>query len=750
MRHVPVPFGPHGHLPAHPDRNAIPVGGHDYSDDDERGEFDPLKLIWYALHHWFVIVACLVTGLVCGFVYTFMQTPLYQATASVEIQGQTARIIQDLDVVTPRDEFALETARRKMLSHDLAQRVVYELDLSNKQDFLAPTPSFSLSNLANKILRRTPDAGLLDADAEQRLAIATGKVQGGLSAEYIVGTSILSVSFRHPVPEYTAKIADQAVRSYIDQNVDQRSETSDLAKQFIEEQLAETKVKLQDSEKALIEYAQQAGITLSEDDRSLISEQIAAINGALSAALQERLDSQRLVELAENGNSAALPDLADNQSVQAIREKIAELKGEYQQKRMTLKPGYPEMQRLSIQIDELQGQLNSAIEGVVQSVRIRLSQAKEKENALRQELATLDAQQANFREKNIEYTILKREVDTNRSQYNALVDKLNAIGIGSDVSRTSNASVIDRAGVPGAPYSPNLKKNLAFYLAVFAALAAAIIYIVELFNNTFAVPDQLENELHLPVLGLLPSTEISQISGQLIDPKSKLAEAYRTLRTSVQFAGTDNHVKSILVTSAEGGEGKSTTAYQLAHDFASLGRRVLIIDADMRKPSMHRTVGIDNDIGLSNILSNVVHSGDVKAVFKQTKRDNNVEVLTAGTIPPNPADLLMSPKLDRMLQACMKIYDLVVIDSPPILGLADAPILARSAHATLLVVAAKTATRKSVIRAVKRLRGSGCNLVGCAFTKFAVGRLDYNYEYRYMHDNYYNYDQTPEQLEKSA
>ena len=245
----------------------------------------------------------------------------------------------------------------------------------------------------------------------------------------------------------------------------------------------------------------------------------------------------------------------------------------------------------------------------------------------------------------------------------------------------------------------------------------------------------MENELNIPILGVLPYTETGELLETFDNPNSALSEAYRTLRTSVQFTGTDTNIRSLMVTSSEPSEGKSTTAFRLAHDFASLGRKVLIIDGDLRKPRMHRLFNTDAGIGLSNLLTNVVRGGDVIKIFRET--DNpNITFLSAGTIPPNPSDLLVSQKMGLTIHYCTKKYDLVIIDCPPVMGLSDAPIIARQVDATLIVVSSKQVTRKAAKNALKRLRSVGANVIGCAFTKFKVNQLDYNYAYRYMPVSY--------------
>jgi succinoglycan biosynthesis transport protein ExoP len=283
-------------------------------------------------------------------------------------------------------------------------------------------------------------------------------------------------------------------------------------------------------------------------------------------------------------------------------------------------------------------------------------------------------------------------------------------------------------------------------LGLFLALSAAIIYILELLNNTFSNTEQIEKELGLAVLGILPLVDDREILSSIADQKSGLSEAYRSLRTSLQFSGADGTPRSLLVTSAEPSEGKSTTSFKLGQDFGILGAKVLIIDADLRKPNLHRMFGLDNTIGLSNLLTSTVRKDDLPGMFRKSKYEN-VTVLTSGTIPPNPADLLSSPRMALILNSLCKRYDLIIIDAPPIVGLSDAPILSRLAEGTLMVISTKQVTRKSAKAALKRLRSAGANVVGAAMARFSVDKFDYNYAYKYMNYQYYTYGSDAPQLE---
>lgn len=717
-------------------------GPHNYSpygyDRQQDEGFNPIKLLFYIVQYRWLIATMAACGLVAGVVVTMMQTPKYKATVQLEVLVPSAKVFQDIEVVSENSDIrAFLTAREKLKSRGLAQRVVFQLGLSEKPAFLSPPADFSIANLFYRAFGASRTASAGDWTPEQREQIAIGRVLSDLDVELVTNTSLISIAFSDQDPTVAAEVANQVAQSFIDQRVDQTSETSELARQFIQEQVLQVKDKLQKSEQALVDYAKQAGITTTGEEKSLIAANIESMNTALAAAIQERGDYGRLVSQIEAGRGESLSQVLESEGLGKLRDKLAELKAEYQQKLGIFKPGFPEMRQLQAQISELERLINNGVLTITDSIRLKYEETVRKEADIRDKIAELEKQQVAYNDKNIQYTILKREVDSNRSQYDTLIAKMNEVGVSSEL-KTQNAAIVDLAPVPSRPYSPRLPINLAIALALFLALSAGIVYILELLNNTFTNTDQIEKELRLPVLGILPLVEERDFASNMNDQKSGLSEAYRSLRTSLQFSGSDGAPKTLLVTSSEPAEGKSTTSFKLGQDFGILGARVLLVDADLRKPNLHRLFGMPNTMGLSNLLTNTIRREEIPSIFRAT-RYPNVWVLTSGTIPPNPADLLSSPRMGKIVEQLCKSFDLIILDAPPIVGLSDAPILSRLAEGTLMVISTNQVTRKSAKAALKRLQSAGAHVVGAALSKFSVSKFDYNYAYKYMNYQYYTY-----------
>lgn len=701
--------------------------------------FDPIKLLWLVVHYRWLIAVIVGIGLTLGLVATLMQSPKYEATARIEIMVPSARILQDMDVVAQSNDVrTFETAKQKLKSRDLARRVVLELNLANNAAFLFPQPDFAIGNIFSRVFGTPPRPSLDAYPLDQRQAIAIDRLLGGLSAELLRGTSLLEVSFADNDPKRASDITNQVVRSYMDQQVDRTIETSDLALQFIDEQVSSTKSKLETAEAALVDYSKKENLGEAGEDGSLIAANITAINDALAKAIQTRLDNERLVGQIDAGKAAELKEVLESDAIQGTRGKLAELKAEYQEKRGTFKPEFPEMRRLAAQIAEYQRQLEGEVSIIANSVRLAHQASIQEEADLRKKLSELEAEQVAFRDKNIKYTILKRDVESYRTQYQSLIDKRNGLGVVGDLRR-ANVEVVDLAVVPKSPFEPSMTRNLLLFFGIAAGLSAAIIYVLELLNNKFSTPDQIESELSLPVLGIVPKAEDNKLLEGLADPRSPISEAYRSLRTSLQFSGTDGAPQTLLVTSSEPGETKSTSAYKLAEEFAAIGNKVLLIDCDLRRPSLHRLFKISNTMGLTNLLTNTVEQAEIPQLFHQSTTQPNLTFLATGPMVPNPADLLSSARMGAIIRGSAKAYNLIILDGPPVIGISDALILSRLAEATMLVVAANQTPRKAASAALKRLRSAGGNIVGAMLGKFDVDKIEYSYSYRYMYEGYYAY-----------
>ena len=437
----------------------------------------------------------------------------------------------------------------------------------------------------------------------------------------------------------------------------------------------------------------------------------------------ERIRAEELWAQASKSKGLALPQILNDKSIQQLRERRVALTSEYQQKSPLFKPDYPDMRKIKAQIDQIDRDIQTTVDAIKQSLKTSYELLLQQEALLQKNIDDAASGVLLARNKNIQFQILQRESDTNRTLYEGLLQQYKDTGVTS-VLGTNNVAIVDRADRPGAPFSPSLSRNLAIALLLGLLAAAAAVAVLEIIDDTFKTPEMIEEQLGLSVLGIIPEVKGDVLSQVTASPSSPIAEAYRSFRTALQFSTEDGCPKSIVVTSANPAEGKSTTAIALAYNFAALGMRVLLIDGDLRNPSVHRQLNRHNEVGLASYLSG---SGTAAAAAFQKSEIPGLTLMAAGPLPPNPAELLASHRMRTLVSVAAETYDMVLIDGPPIMGLADAPILASIAEGTLLVLAAG-ATRRSVVKACfKRLHFARSYVVGAVLTKFNFRSARYAY-----------------------
>ncbi|HEX2256884.1 MAG TPA: polysaccharide biosynthesis tyrosine autokinase, partial [Afifellaceae bacterium] len=538
---------------------------------------------------------------------------------------------------------------------------------------------------------------------------------------------LVRIAYASPDPQAAQEIANAAAESFIHANLDRRYESSSYARDFLQQRLEELRLKLEESEEQLVRYAQNQQIVMVDERESLVRSNLAGVRSALAEAARDRLQAQQLWEQARSTDGLGLSQIMDRRTIEALRERRAALTAEYEEKLNTFKPAYPEMLRLKSQIDELDHQIAVEVALIKQSFKARYEAAAGQEASLNEQLESLKQQLLDFEERNIRYRIMKREVDTNRTLYEGLLQRYKEIGVAGGIG-TNNISIVDRAQLPGAPFKPDLSKNLFLALGVGLFLGGFAAIGLEFFDDSLKLAEEVETALGIPVLGVIPLAQSVEASREAADhPRSSLAEAFRSLRTALQFSTESGAPGSVVVTSSRPGEGKSTVALALARNFADIGLKVLLIDSDLRDPSLHRELGIDNEAGLTNYLAGTAMPPEL---FQATAMEG-LTFLPTGPLPPNPAELLAGSKMPSLLQIAEERFDIVIVDAPPVMGLADAPLLASVAGSTLLVLSASETRKGAAREALKRLRLARAQVIGAALNKFDPRKVGFTYGYGY-------------------
>ena len=712
----------------------------------DQGDAQPIVNVaayWrLALKYRFLILGCFLGALVVGATITLLMTPIYTAQATLQIDREAARVL-DTEDVAPREnmlggEEFFQTQYGLLRSRSLAERVIESLGLASSNEALEAMGV------------EAPEAsGTAAAQASRRRAAALGALQSNLSVSPVRGSRLVAVGYDNPNPVVAARIANGFAENFIQSNLDRKFESSSYAWAFLEERIAQTKERLESAERQLVAYAanQQIinvrepseGASTGGATESLTSNNLVALNNALASTRAERVAAEERWRSAGTSDLMTLPEVLQNPTIQRLTEQRALLDAEYQQKLSIYQPEYPEMMQLKARIDEADGQIRTLAGNIRSSIQSQYQIAANQERSLQAQVTGLTGDVLDPRDRSIQYNILQRELDTTRTLYEALLQRYKEVGVTGGVT-SNNISIVDLATPPGAPSKPNMMLNMALAALLGLGLGVLAALVLEALDETLATPDDVEKKLGVPVLGVTPFLEKGETPlDALGDIRSGFSEAYYSLRTALQFSTPDGAPSSLLVTSARPAEGKSTTAYAIALNLARVGKRVLLVDGDLRNPSMHRVVGVENERGMSNLLSG---SADLAGVVQPTRQEN-LFFVPCGPLPPNPAELWSGDRLRQFLAETRNNFDHVIIDGPPVLGFADSPMLAAAVSGVLFALESRGTRRGQARGALKRLQVGRAHLLGAVLTKFSTKSAAYGYGgYDYAYD--YHYGAEPE------
>jgi capsular exopolysaccharide synthesis family protein len=735
IRHVPA----QGTLALRPGSTALDLFEDPKADD---GEVDLLAYWQLLLKRRWLILGIAMSALAAALLITLLTPPVYRASATLQIDREAMQIVLVQGVTSTEasggDDF-LQTQYELLRSRALAERVADTLNLAGSP-LLQAIAGHSWLNRAIESLRPQARGATASREAPNADAMrqASSLLQSRLSVEPLRNSRLVKVSFDSGNPNLSSRVANAFVEGFIAQKLEHKIDASSYAKKYLEDRLRQTKAKLEQSERDLVAFAQKESIVSTGEGPSLAAQNLSALNGQLAAAQGERIRAQARWDGLNSAGGTGLPaDMLVDSLVRDLQQQRADLQRQYQQKLQVFKPDYPDMKQLQGQIDTVNKQITTETANMRSSVRAEYDSAMAQERLLKEQLSQLRTQTLDVDGRSIQYNILKREADTNRQLYDALLQRYKEIGVATDVG-SNNVSIVDRALPPRGRFKPDLQWNLTIGLLFGALLGVVTAFLLEFIDQTLKTPQDIEQKLRVSVLGIIPRLKKTDNPLEALrDLRSAFSEAYRSVRTALQFT-TDNGVpRVLLVTSANASEGKSTTAWSLARNFAQLGKSVLLIDGDLRNPSLHRLAGVRSEVGLSNLLAGAANFNEAV----QATDDPRLKIVLAGPLPPNPAELLAGSKLISLLTVAAESYDQVIIDGPPVLGIADAPILANAAAGTLLVVEAGKTRIPTAQMAVKRLLSARARIIGAILSKYASG---HGYGYGYGDYGSYAYGATPQ------
>lgn len=670
------------------------------------------ELLAVAMKHKVLVVAGLLVGLALGLAVALLTQPMYRGVASLEVSQDSVQMVEvgNQNTVPVTDRQFLETQYGLLRSRSLAERVARKLNLADSIDFADQA-----------------------AKPSARLEQATTALSENFAVDPVEDSRLVRISYESSNPQQAADIANAFATNFIGSVLERRYAANDYARSFLQDRIGEVRARLETSERKLVAYAQNqqivsvgaavpgAGGSEGQANQSLDSASLSAANAELSNAQNARIASEQKYVQAQNG--AATAEVLQSPPLQSMKSRLSELRSQYQQKLRELKPDHPDMVALGAAISALQGDITREQRTILSSLQGEFQGAAAREAELRARVRQLSGAVLDLRGRTIQYNILQRDVDTNRQLYDALLQKYKEVGVSAGIGENF-VSVVDPAKPPTAPFKPDYLRALLIGGLLGLAAGAIAAMAVGLMTNRVRTTRDISEALGLSALGVVPRARNMSVLEAIEDPRSQVSEAYASLRSEILFSIGAAH-RTLLITSSSPGEGKSTTALALALNFARLGHKTLLVDADLRHPSF-MLAGL-RSAGLAGYLLEGAPVGEVE-IETSTR---NLFVVTAGKIPPNPADLLASSSLERQLQNWRESYEFVVIDSSPILGLADAPLLAAKTDATVLVIEADRIRVSAARHAVERLLAANAKVIGAVLSKVAVESADYGYGYGY-------------------
>jgi polysaccharide biosynthesis transport protein len=704
-----------------------------------------------------IILACL--GIIFSVVAiaSLKMTPVYEAAGTIEINKPDNSLnfqnspTFSLDYYDPTE---LETELRILQSDMLALQVIRELNLDRRPEFGGQTVT---SSSLSSSLDLAPDP--LQVDPARAFAMLGG-FKGNLHVALSPNSRIIEVHYRSPDPQLAANVVNKLMEIYVENNVKARFESTMQASDWLQKQLVDMLMKVETSQEKLVRYQKEHEILGIDEKQNITTSKLDELNRELTAAESERMDKEALYQLVQSGDMDAIAasgggvetttTSAGAQSpsplLETLKSKRADLKIQTAELNTQFGPSYPKLAQLNNQLKEIDAQIQSEIKQVVNKVRGQYMTALQRENMLRDALEKQKQEENKLNESAIEYNLLKRDADTYRTLYEGLLQKLKEAGVSAGL-KSNNFRIVDSARPPAAPIEPNIPRNLLFSVALGLATGVGLAFLLEGLDNTIRTTEQAQMVSGLASLGMIPlgsksaregahpkrlviasSKEAVELITQ-VRPQSQMAESYRALRTSLLLSNLGSPPKVIMVTSALPQEGKTTTSINCAVVLAQKGVRVLLIDADLRRPSIHKTLGMGPRSGLSNVLTG---STDLDQAITRTPILPNLWVLPAGTPPPNPAELLASPNMRDVLQRLRGEYDHIVVDTPPSLSVTDAVVLSQRADAVVLVIRSGQTTKQALRRSRDILARANAKVVGVLLNAVDLSSPDYYYYYEYQ------------------
>jgi polysaccharide biosynthesis transport protein len=721
------------------------------SHSDEMHLLEYLRILhkrrWTALTAMFLVVATVM-------VYTLTATPIYGARVQILIENENPNVVKFEEVYDQNTSGSdyYQTQYRILQGRQLARRTLEAERLWEHPQFnVAESTGAGLNpvswivaglQMARSNSKTEKPAEPSDASESAAQSHVIDRFLSGLDVAPVRNSRLVEISYESPYPELSARVANALAKQYIEQNLEFKFLATKEATDFLNARTAEQRKSLEQSEQALQKYREKTGAMALEDRQNIVIQRLSDLNAAVTRARTERIEKESIhnqIRAIQDDRAAVdtFPAILNNTFIQQLKSELNEQQRLKAQLAEKLGARHPDMVKAQSAIETTENRINAEVQKVVQAIRNDYQAALANERSLQ---ASLEQQKAEAQELNraaIQYGVLQRDATSNQTMFAGLLERSRETGISGEL-KTSNIRVVDPAETPQAPARPNKIANFSLSVVGGLFLGIGLAFLFEYADNRIKQPEELKAELGIPFLGMVPEFNPSQTTGPPLIGNGmphEFSEAFRSIRTNIMFSSADSGAKSIAITSTGPGEGKSVVSSNVAMSLALAGQRVLLIDADMRRPKTHELFGQPLEPGLSNVMV-----GDAKAsdAVKRTLTPN-LWLMPAGKHPPNPAELLGSKRFRDFVGSLGDHFDSVVIDTPPVMAVTDACVIAHATTGVIFVVGSEMTSRGAAQAAIEQLDAVNARHLGGVLNRVDVHRNPYYYSryYRREYSNYY-------------
>ena len=736
---------------------------HSFDDPYRIGGQHPLLSYWRILkkRKW-TIVATFAIILVLAIIATLRMPRLYEAASRIAIYPENSNVLglKDLENGGMSEDWdynvSLETQLSILRSDALALKVVEALHLDSNPRFTGFVP------VANDASRSIGSANL--GPDSQQIASMLSIFRSGLTVQVMPRTRVIEITYIHPDPQLAAEVTNALVKTFVEENFRTKYESTSQTADWLSRELSDLQLKVQASEEKLVRYEKQKGIVGIDEKQNIVTAKLDELNKELTGAQTDRMQKEANYGLAEAGDPSGFAKLSADNLLEKLRVQQAELETQYAQAITQFGPSYPEVIQLRSQLNQVRNSIATEQKNLLSKVRDEYMAAIQRETLLTSAFDHQKQEANQLNESGIEYTALRRDADSNRQLYQSLLQRLKEASVTAGL-RSSNIRVIDVARLPTGPAKPDVRRNIFLGFLLGLAGGVALAFLQESMDTTVGSLEELSAITALPMLGVIPlqlaengRRHLHPAGGSLITastvdgpvahvrPKSEAAESYRALRTSILLSSFGAPPKVVLVTSALPQEGKTTVSANSAVVLAQKGGRVLLVDADLRRPGVARALGLKTSGGLSTLLSGVDTMENVMVPFPGLPF---LQVLPAGPIPPNPVELLGSSVMKDCIARWRNEFDHIIFDTPPCLSVTDSVVLSVEADRAILVARSGQTPKGAVRRASELLLQVNARVMGVVLNAFNFRSTDDNYYY-YGSKYSGSYYQQPEENDRGA